>query len=175
MNRELDKKRLSEAFAALGGQLREPTQLLIGGAGALILRGELQRATTDCDVLRSRPDIGRLQSAIHAVAVRCGLVGGWLNGSAQTYAEIVPPDFESRVHSMPAFDRLQVLILDRQDVMVMKLFAGRPRDLADIAALAPTTSELQFARRELLRLKAIDEERSERMSAMLDELSHAKR
>jgi hypothetical protein len=32
-----------------------------GGAGALILTGELPRATSDFDVLYSDPDIGRLQ------------------------------------------------------------------------------------------------------------------
>jgi hypothetical protein len=100
---------------------------------------------------------------------------GWLNGSAQTYAEILPPDYESRLQSLPPFGRLQVMVLHRQDVLVMKLYAGRPRDLADIATLAPTAAELQFARGELPRLRRIDEGRAERMRAVLDEFTHGKR
>ncbi len=172
MDETLDKRRLVEAFAALGALLHSSTQILIGGAGALVLRGELTRATTDCGVLRSQPDMGRLQNDIRAVADRCGLVPGWLNGSAQTYADILPPDYESRLHSLPPFGRLQVMVLHRQDVLVMKLFAGRPRDLADIAVLTPTPTELEFARGELPRLHRIDEARAERMRAFLDGLIH---
>jgi hypothetical protein len=171
----LDKNRLKDAFAILGDRLNKPARLLIGGAGALILGGELTRATTDCDVLRSDPDMGQLQGDIRTVGERCGLPGGWLNGSAQTYAEILPPDYESRLQSLPPFGRLQVMVLHRQDVLVMKLYAGRPRDLADIATLAPTASEIQFARDELPRLRRIDEARAERMRAVLDDLTHAKR
>ena len=68
MHDTLDKRRLVEAFAALGERLHSSTQVLIGGAGALVLRGELTRATTDCDVLRSQPDMGQLQNDIRAVA-----------------------------------------------------------------------------------------------------------
>jgi hypothetical protein len=174
MSDSLDRRHLAEAFAVLGARLQKPSRVLIGGAGALILGGELQRATVDCDVLLSQPDIGQLQADIRAVAEHCGLVGGWLNGSAQTYAEILPPDYESRLHSLPMFGRLQVMVLHRQDVIVMKLFAGRPRDLADIAALVPTAAELEFARRELPRLTRIDPARTDRMRDVLDGFSHAK-
>ena len=175
MSDNLDGDRLKDAFAALGERLRKPTRVLIGGAGALILRGELSRATTDCDVLHAHPDMGQLQSDIRTVAESCGLPSGWLNGSAQTYAEILPPDYESRLHSLPRFGRLQVMVLHRQDVLVMKLYAGRPRDLADIAALAPTDTELQFARNQLKRLRGIDAARAARMGVVLDGFGHVKR
>jgi hypothetical protein len=174
MSDSLDRNRLKEAFAALGKQVHQPTRVLIGGAGALILGGELNRATTDCDVLLSQPDIGQFQRDIRTVAEGCGLPSGWLNGSAQTYAEILPPDYESRLHSLPPFGRLQVMVLHRQDVLVMKLYAGRPRDLADIAILAPTDTEIQFARGQLARLRRIDSARTERMRVVLDGFGHAK-
>ena len=119
MEGSLDRRRLNDAFAALGKRVHQPTRVLIGGAGALILGGELNRATMDCDVLLSHPDMGQLQGYIRTVAERCGLPSGWLNGSAQTYAEILPPDYESRLHSLPPFGRLQVMVLHRQDVLVV--------------------------------------------------------
>jgi len=174
MEGSLDRRRLNDAFAALGKRVHQPTRVLIGGAGALILGGELNRATMDCDVLLSHPDMGQLQGYIRTVAERCGLPSGWLNGSAQTYAEILPPDYESRLHSLPPFGRLQVMVLHRQDVLVMKLYAGRPRDLADITALAPTDREIQFAHGQLARLRRIDVARTERMRVVLDGFGHAK-
>ena len=55
---------LRNALNALGDRLRARTDIVVGGAGALILTGELLRATSDFDVLFSDPDIGRLQEDI---------------------------------------------------------------------------------------------------------------
>jgi len=175
MKNSLDRDRLSEAFAALGDRLQTPVCVTIGGAGALILSGDLHRATADCDVLRSLPDIGQVLGDIRAVATRCGLPSGWLNGSAQSYAEILPPDYETRLRSLPAVGHLQVMVIHRQDMLVMKLYAGRPRDLADVEILAPTSAELAFARSQLPRLTRIDGAHAERMRVVLDGLIHADR
>jgi len=77
---------LRKALIALGERLRARTDIVVGGAGALILTGELPRSTSDFDVLYSDPDIGRLQEDIRAVADRLDLTPGWLNGSIQTFA-----------------------------------------------------------------------------------------
>ena len=42
---------LRKALIALGERLRARTDIVVGGAGALILTGELPRATSDFDVL----------------------------------------------------------------------------------------------------------------------------
>jgi Nucleotidyltransferase of unknown function (DUF6036) len=166
----LDKQHLLDAFAALGTTLRQPVHLLIGGAGALILSDQLQRATTDCDVLVAQPDMGLLQEAIRKVADAQGLVGGWLNGSAQAFAEVLPPDYSSRLHSLPPYGHLRVSLLHRQDAIVMKLFAGRPRDLADVTALHATRAELDFASDQLARLSRIDAARTKRMASLIASL-----
>jgi hypothetical protein len=67
---------LHNALIALGERLRARTDIVVGGAGALILTGELPRATSDFDVLYSDPDIGRLQKDIRAVADRLDLTPG---------------------------------------------------------------------------------------------------
>ena len=61
---------------ALGERPHARTDIVVGGAGALILTGELPRATSDFDVLYSDPDIGRLQEDIRAVADRLDLTPG---------------------------------------------------------------------------------------------------
>ncbi len=154
--------------------LHHPVRVVIGGAGALILSNDLQRATLDCDVLVSQPDMGQLQDVIREVAERLGLVGGWLYGSAQAFADILPPGYEARLNSLPPFGRLQVMVVHRKDVIVMKLFAGRPRDLIDVKSLSPTLAEINFARDQLPRLRVIDFARATRMGKVLDEFTHAR-
>lgn len=165
---------LNQALAALGERLHGRTEIVLGGAGALILTGDLQRTTSDCDVLYSNPGIGQLHDDIRAVAHRLGLPSGWLNGSVQSYLDILPPDYRSRLRSLPMPGSLHVFVLHRQDVIVMKLFAGRSLDLEDIAALAPTTEELAFARTQLPRLRLIDTPRAVRTEGFLNELHHQK-
>ena len=168
MKEALGQSELRLALGALSAQLHSRTEIVLGGAGALILTGDLQRATSDCDVLYSDPEIGRLQEDIRAVAHRLGLTAGWLNGSIQSYLDILPPDYRSRLRSLPVPGKLQVFVLHRKDVIVMKLFAGRPRDLADVAALVPTSDELAFARGEVKRLRGINANRAAAMSDYLE-------
>src|ERR1700679_2431880 len=89
---------LRKALIALGERLRARTDIVVGGAGALILNGELPRATSDFDVLYSDPDIGRLQEDIRAVADRLDLTPGWLNGSIQTYLDVPAAGLQGASH-----------------------------------------------------------------------------
>jgi len=175
MKESLGKQELDGALAALGARVRNRTEILIGGAGALILTGELPRATSDCDVLFSKPDMGQLQEDIRAVAEQKNITSGWLNGSVQSYLDVLPPDFRTRLRTLPSQGKLQISVLHRRDVLVMKFFAGRLRDLKDIEALRPTVEELQFVRNEIPRLSRIDTERAKRIEQLLDQRRDEKR
>jgi hypothetical protein len=162
---------LQSALDALGERLRARTEIVVGGAGALILTGELPRATSDFDVLYSNPDMGQLQEDIRAVAERLNLTPGWLNGSIQSYLDVLPPDYKTRLRTLPSRGRLHIALLHRQDILVMKLFAGRPRDLRDVTTLRPTVAELEFVRGQLPRLTLIDQGRAARIQSFLDQAS----
>lgn len=64
---------------------------------------------------------------------------------------------------------LTVGVLDRRDVLAMKIYARRPRDIADIFAMHPTAQELAFTRRRLPRIEGNEPERMAAMTAFLDE------
>ena len=114
MQETMGEEDLRRALIALGERLRARTDIVVGGAGALILTGELPRATSDFDVLYSDPDIGRLQEDIRAVADRLDLTPGWLNGSIQTYLDVLPPDYKGRLVTLPARGKLHIALLHRQ-------------------------------------------------------------
>ena len=59
-------------------------------------------------------------------------------------------------------------LLGRRDVIVMKFYSGRPKDLLDLEQIAPTAAELAFTARQLPRLAKIDAARARRMQAVLD-------
>ena len=97
-----------------------------------------------------------------------GLPDGWLNTSVQSYLDVLPPDYETRIKSLRPFGRLSVSLLSRRDVIVMKFFSGRPKDLLDLQQIAPTAAELAFTTRQLPRLAKVDAARSQRMQLLLD-------
>ena len=119
--------------------------------------------------------MGRLQEDIRAVAGDLNLTAGWLNGSVQAYLDILPPDYKTRIKTLPMQGKLQVAVLHRQDVLAMKAFAGRAQDIEDIVALKPTPSELQFVRGQIPRLQRIDSARATRMEGLLNEFLDGQR
>lgn len=165
---DLTRADLEGALTALGAMCREDTTVLLGGSAALILTNALRRGTDDGDVIASHPDLGQLQGAIRAVAHNRGLPDGWLNGSVQSYLEVLPTGYETRAKTLPRFGRLSVSLLSRRDVIVMKFYSGRPKDLSDLEQIAPTAAELAFAARELPRLAKIDAARAKRMRTVLE-------
>jgi Nucleotidyltransferase of unknown function (DUF6036) len=94
-----------------------------------------------------------------------------LNSSVQSYKEVLPPDYETRIATLPPFGNLHVSLVGRRDVIVMKFFSGRPKDLADLEELQPTPAELAFVARQLPRLTNLDPERAKRMRNVLEALS----
>jgi hypothetical protein len=107
MQESMGKEDLNKALIALGARLRDRTDMVVGGAGALILTGDLPRVTSDFEVLLSNPDMGRLQDDIRAVADQLDLTPGWLNGSIQTYAlRPTPQELQFVREELPRLGRI---------------------------------------------------------------------
>ena len=98
---QLDITVQRDALRALAARRGGRTKLIIDGADALILTGELQLGTSDCDVLYATPDLGQLQDDIRAVANGLGIGSGWLDGGVQIYLESLPTDFRVRLRTLP--------------------------------------------------------------------------
>ncbi len=167
----MTRESLWAGLAALGRRARRPVSLVLGGSAALILGDELRRLTDDGDVVASEPELGDLQILIRDVAEREGLPAGWLNGSIQSYTYILPADYRDRLVSLAPLGHLRVRLLHRRDVILMKVYGMRPRDVDDLRAIHPTIEELRFVRAQLETIGAKEPEKERDMSAFLDEWS----
>ena len=165
---------LLTAFRALARTLREPVSLTLGGSSALILTGALQRPTADGDVIESSPDLGRLSLTVRQVEAVEEIPAGWLNGSIQSYAYVLPPDYRARLVRLPPFDPrglLTVSLLSRQDVILMKVFGQRPRDVQDVVVLRPTPNELAFVEAQIPRIARHEPEKAQAMRDLIADLA----
>lgn len=169
MPNELGKRELLAALTALGARALDPVRLVLGGSAALILVDAIKRPTSDGDVVRAEPELNDIQPLVRRAADAAGVPQGWLNTSIQAYLDALPLDYADRIHWLPPFRRLTVGVLDRRDVLTMKVYAQRPRDVADIAAMQPTRQEMEFVRRQLPRVARSEPARAATMQTLLDD------
>jgi hypothetical protein len=173
--RQDDNQPSHTALKRFASLLREPTSLILGGSAALLLAGEIDRLTEDGDVVESSADFGRLEGIVHQVE-RLELVPPkWLNTSIQAYTHVLPVDFRSRLVRLPSMGHLDVDLLGRLDIILMKVYAHRPRDLQDVQALSPTTTELDFVEAAIPRIAEKEPHAGVQMTSVVNDLRAALR
>ena len=150
----MDQSRSFAALMRLGEHLHNadasagPIDILVVGACAGILTGELPRGRTtiDCDVMVIAP-VGAeadLLSASERVAQELGMPARWFNTDVQRLRHALPAAWEGRrVHVLHA-GALHVHAIGRLDLLAMKVYAGRAQDLDDVRAMRPSPDELRF-------------------------------
>jgi hypothetical protein len=158
---------LFQAFAAFGAACTVPAEIVIVGGAAGILCRWLERATVDVDVAASDPRLSLLAPIIEAVAEELDLPARWLNDGAKAFAAVLPPDYATRLVPVGRFGSLVVHAIGRGDFIVMKLFAMRAEDVADLRTLRPTADEVAFVRAQLPRIARFDPARAHLMELYL--------
>lgn len=115
-----------EAALTLGPQV-QPVSVVIVGGSALMLRNLTSRpATHDVDVLAA-------DSAVSQILARYPAV----NGMVSAHADEIPYNFEDRlVRILPDTRAIAYLTPSLEDLAIMKLYAWRPNDEADLTSPA---------------------------------------
>ena len=126
----------------ISSHVTAPTRLVIGGSIALVLSGDLMRFTQDIDIVDELPaELRKNHELLEKLAQRYRL------RLTHFQSHYLPDGWEGRVHSIGAFGKLQVFIVDLYDVFIGKLFSARTKDLDDLRALAPKLDRQTLVRR----------------------------
>jgi hypothetical protein len=161
------------AFRLLGGGFPSPVRLVIAGGSAMILAGYVDRDTGDGDgdgdVIETSPKLSELRRYIEEVAEALGVKADWLNDGVRAWRDLLPSDFHLRLEPVGTFGNLTVERLGRQDLILMKIAAARPRDLDDLQVLKPTADEIAFVKDQLDRIAAVDMKSAMRIDLYLQQ------
>jgi hypothetical protein len=145
----LTAEALRAAFEDLDRTLDRPVALVVGGGTAMMLAYGLPVRTTDVDAYPRGVAFEEIQPAIRAVAKRRGLAPDWVNPHFETFAHVLPSDYGARLRPVFAGERLEVAALGVEDLLVMKCFAGREKDVGHARALLRRRPDLAIVERRL--------------------------
>ncbi len=136
-HRTLDRALVLEAFEHLDRLLDAPARLVVGGGAAMLLEYGHPLQTQDVDAFTAKGSLrlADLDAIAKEVARELDLEPDWLNPYFETYTHVLPADYASRLRRVFEGRHLTVDALGPEDLMVMKCFAGRDKDLPHARAL----------------------------------------
>jgi hypothetical protein len=126
-----DRDKIIELLTELGRRLSAEGvlgQLYIVGGAAIALEFDTRRTTRDIDALFHPPTT--IAQVAAAMAQELGLPVGWLSDAARPF---IPGPDDNPVSL--DIEGLQIAVSSPQNLLAMKLAAGRPQDLSDLAVL----------------------------------------
>jgi len=148
-HRSIDRDLAQRAFASLDDKLPSPVRLILGGGTAMILAHGHPAATTDADVFPVGGTLQEIAPYAERVAKELDLEPDWLNPWFTTFTHVLPSDYAARLVRVFSGARLAVDALGAEDLLVMKLFAGRDKDRPHTIRLLRQAKDLDLVDRQL--------------------------
>jgi len=128
--------------------------LIMGGGGAMILAHKFPLATTDIDAIPKGREPHEIDSYIKDVAAELGIQSDWLNPYFSTFTHTLPSDYGSRLIEVFKGKKLTVLALSLDEMLIMKCFAQRQKDVGHARALIRKGANIKQVEAHIESLKA---------------------
>ncbi len=153
MDKPLSKQVMLAALKRLDEIISKPVKLIMGGGGAMILAHKFPLATTDIDAVPKGMSIDELDPYIKKIGLEMGLPGDWMNPYFSTFAINLPQDFEQRLINVFQGKHLSALALGKEDMLIMKCFAHRAKDIGHAKMLLKLGANTDFVGKHIETLK----------------------
>ena len=136
---------------------RPEIQMIMGGGGAMILAHHFPLGTTDIDAIAKGIDLAELDQLVKQIASEQKIPTDWLNPYFSTFSHTLPSDYGTRLITVFQGKKLTVQALGREDMLIMKCFAHRQKDVGHARALLKLGVNLKLIENqfELLQKKGI--------------------
>lgn len=145
----LTSELMLKALKELDQILVQPLTLILGGGGAMILAHGYPFATTDIDALPKEIEFHELSQYVEKVAISLNLPGDWLNPHFSSFTYVLPASFQQRLIEVFRGPSLNVQALGKEDMLIMKCFAHRQKDLSHARALIKLKADTELVENHL--------------------------
>jgi hypothetical protein len=155
----LTKEKMRAALGALDALLQTKVTLIVGGGGAMLMAHDFPLATSDIDAVPRGLSSDELAPLIEQVAHDLGLPTDWLNPWYQSFTYVLAADYANRLVNVYSGQHLSAEALGKEDLLLMKCFAHRQKDIAHARALVRAGADLDrvFGRIEELEKRKLPE------------------
>ncbi len=133
--KNLVKESMLKALERLNQLLDQPVTLIVGGGSAMILAHDFKLGTSDIDALPKGIELGMIDPLIKQIAKEQNLAPDWLNPYYSTFAYTLPSDYGDRLICVFQGTNLKALALGKEEMLIMKCFAHRQKDVTHAKAL----------------------------------------
>ncbi len=140
----LSKEKMIQALVRLSDFISTPVTLIMGGGGAMILAHKFPIATTDIDAIPKGIEMTSLSPFIHQIAIEQNIPGDWMNPYFSSFTYVLPSDYSSRLISVFKNRNLEVLALGKEDMLIMKCFAHRAKDIPHAKSLLKNGANIEM-------------------------------
>lgn len=162
---------MMEAFRRLDSKLDRPVRLIVGGGGAMLLAHHFPLTTHDIDAVPTMGmTLSELKTPIEAVAAELSLAPDWLNPFYSSFAHVLPSEYGSRLIDICQLKWLRVSALSKEDLLIMKCFAARQKDVVHARALVKQGADISIVRKQFNSLKQKKIPGTERAEKFLSEI-----
>lgn len=155
--KKLTSEIMLQALRRLDELIDSEVSLIVGGGGAMILAHGFPLATSDIDAVPKGMELGELDVLVKKIAAEQALPPDWLNPYFSTFAHTLPSDYGTRLIEVFRGKRLRALALGKEEMLIMKCYAHRQKDVGHAKALIKKGADLARveAQIEFLRKKGI--------------------
>ncbi len=154
---QLDKKLALRALSLLDEKIvaaRLPyVRITVGGGGALLLAHNFPGKTNDVDGITTNIKFEEIKGLAEAVGKELKIDHDWLNPYFSAFTFYLPSDAKNRLSVIYNGKGLIVEALGAEDILIMKLMAGRAKDRAHIKHLITGGADLSIVENRLQELK----------------------
>ena len=145
--------------------------LLVGGAGALVGVYNYRDSTSDVDAIALGASLDDFARELSEVGAKFSLPPDWMNPHFSTFTIYLPKDYKKRCLRFFESSSLTADALGPEDLMIMKLMAGRTKDQSHLRFLMKEGPvDLTIVENRLTELKALFPKEAEDALNLFDDL-----
>lgn len=152
----MDKKTMLQAFREVDRKLKSPVNVIVGGGAAMLLAYGVPLATHDIDGFLTETSVtaAEFDLLVKAVASEMKINPQWFNSFFDSFTYTIPPDYKERLAKIYKGKFLQVSAFGKEDLLVMKCFSGREKDIGHAKAILKRGVDLEAVEAQIENLKS---------------------
>jgi hypothetical protein len=151
----MEKNIMIRALEALDGVLKDKAHIIIGGGAAMLLAHGVPLSTMDIDGLLVKSAItpAQLDPLVKKVGRELKIGAHWYNDYINTFTYTIPKDFRDRLVVVYKGKMLTVEAFGKEDLLIMKCFSGREKDIGHARALLKKGADIELVESHIKKLK----------------------